>query len=168
MRNVQRTSQRSEQTIVKKILPRLWHIATIVKLEGANKTSKGKCLCSEEIRAGEKEASRAKEKPDLAPTSKELTSVPKSPNLLESSQESEPPGENEQNEESQEEAKEESQENTQQTKNAKNLEQNPCHDPAFANKDNSSESSNKEDENKRHHPNNPFMHRMNKRKRRKI
>jgi hypothetical protein len=58
----------NKQTTVKKILPRLRHVATVVELEGANKTSKGKWLHSEEIRAGEKEASRAKEKSDPTPT----------------------------------------------------------------------------------------------------
>jgi hypothetical protein len=147
-----------KQTTVRTVLPRLRRIATIVKLEGATKTSKGKWLYSEEIRAGGKEISRAKEKPDPTPTSQDLTSDPKSPNLLESSQESEPPGENEQNEESQEETKDESQESTQQTMNAntRNLESNPYYDLASANKDNSSESSNKEDENQEIPPQQSF------------
>ena len=52
-----------EKTTVKKILPRLRHIATIIKLPGASKTSKGRWLYSEEIREEEKAISRAKGRP---------------------------------------------------------------------------------------------------------
>ena len=137
-----------EKTTVKKILPRLRHIATIIKLPGASKTSKGRWLYSEEIREEEKAISRAKERPEQTPTSQKPSSEPESPNLLESSQENEPPGEKEQDEESQEESQEFTQEFTQQATNTtSNLERNPYYDPTFTINDNNSESSsNKEDE----------------------
>jgi hypothetical protein len=87
---------------------------------------------------------------------------------MESSQESEPPGENEHDEESQEEAKEESQENTEQTKKQETWSKTHVVTQLLRTQTTAVNQATKKWKNKRHHPNNPFARRMNKRKSRKI
>jgi hypothetical protein len=132
-----------EHTTVAKILPRLRHIASVINVPGASKTSKGTWLCSKDIRAG------TRQNPPSA--SQEQRKEPQSPNLLKSSQESSQESQQkeerqeEMKEESQEEAKEASQEDTQAQQNLTLLKLNPCFDLSFASHENSSDSSHIDD-----------------------
>jgi cobalamin biosynthesis protein CobT len=132
-----------EHTTVAKTLPRLRHIASVINIPGASRTSKGTWLHSEDTRAGTR-----KHPP---PASQESRKEPQSPNLLESSQQSsqqsqqKEESQEETKEESQEETKEASQEDTQAQQNLTLLKLNPCFDLSFASHENSSDASHIDD-----------------------